>query len=247
VSTAAGDSGSSPSATGQARRLWAAALGAGVLAGILSWLGGEALQGIVRPRLVEAKSKGRLIRVATRHDQAVADAENAGVAFAVAGGVLSAGLGAAGGLGRGSLRAAAFGVLLGLILGSLAAIGASAAVLPAYNAYGERHPEDVSQNLMVPLLVHVAVYGAGAAGGGLAFAWGLGARDRRLPCILGAMAGAILAAISFDLISPAIFPLARTTQLVPETLTARAVSRIALSVLGAAGAAFAAGAARRVA
>jgi len=100
------------------------------------------------------------------------------------------------------------------VRGSAAGAGASAAVLPIYDAYIERHPDEASQNIILPVLVHVAIYTALGATGGLAFAIGLGMRDRVPPCILGAMAGAALAAIAFDLIRPAVFPLARATQVV---------------------------------
>jgi hypothetical protein len=220
--------------------LWALALGAGVLAGIASSIGGEASTAVFKPRLIAAKSKGRSIRVATRHDQAISDAKNAGLAFVIVGGFLGAGLGAAGGLARGSVRAAATTGFLGLILGSVTALVASAAALPLYDAYSERHLDDVSQNLIPPILVHAGIYSALGAAGGLALAIGLRERNRVLPCFLAAMAGAALAAITFDLVGSAVFPLAKTTQIVPEAWASRLLSRLAVSVSGAVGAACAA-------
>lgn len=226
---------------GNKHRLLALALVAGSLAGIVSSLCGESSRGIIKPRLITAKSKGRTIRVATRHDQAISDAQNAGLAFAIVGGFLSAGLGAAGGLARGRQRAAAMAGSVGLILGLAAGIGASAAVLAVYNAYFERHPDEVAQNLILPLVVHVGIYSTVAAAGGLAFAIGLGMRERVAACVLGAMAGAAFAAITFDLIGPAVSPLARSAQIVPATRVSRVVSRLSVTLFAAAGTAFAAG------
>jgi hypothetical protein len=225
--------------------LWAPALVAGFIAGVFSFLSAEVSKTAFKPRRITAISKGRSIQVATRREQAISDAKNAGLAFTIVGGLLSAGLGAAGGLARGSFRAAATTGFLGLALGIAAGLGASAAVLTSYNAYIGRHPEEASQSIILPVLVHVGIYTAIGAAGGFAFAIGLAAGDRVLPCILGAMAGAGLAAIVFDVTYPAIFPLAQATQIVSETWRSRLISRLAVTMLAAIGVAYAGGRPRR--
>jgi hypothetical protein len=221
--------------------LWSLTLAAGVLAGIASWIGGEALQNVVKPRLREASSKGRNIKVASRHDQSIADAKNAGMAFALSGGLLSAGLGVAGGLARRSGRASARAGLLGLVLGTAAAAGSAAVVLPYYNTYKEQHPDEVAQDLVAPLLVHVVILSAIGAASGLTFGIGLGTRSRWLRCLSGALAGAAAGAIAHDLIRAAVFPLANTAPIVAESRLGRLLARLVVAFMAAAGAAVAAG------
>ena len=101
-----GEAGTSPVVPVRPAALWALVLGAGVLVGIAAWLGGEASKSVIKPRLQEGTSRGRTIRVASRHDQAVADAKNAGLAFALLGGLLARGWAWRAGLARRSGRAA---------------------------------------------------------------------------------------------------------------------------------------------
>ena len=44
-----------------------------------------------------------------------------------------------------------------------------------YHAYHERHPDEASRDMIYPLLVHLGVWSAVGATGGLAFGIGLGA------------------------------------------------------------------------
>ena len=74
---------------------------------------------------------------------------------------------------------------------------------------------------------------------GLAFGIGLGARGR-LPRVCWRTRGRAVGAIAYDLIGPAVFPLANTAQIVSETWASRLVARLVVSVMAAAGAAFAA-------
>ena len=94
----------------------------------------------------------------------------------------------------------------------------SLALLPAYNAYKQRHPDEALQDLTLPLLIHLGVWSAAGAAGGLAFGLGLGARGRLAAPILGGVVGAVVATIGYELIGAMAFPAAKTAQFVSAHL-----------------------------
>jgi hypothetical protein len=217
-------------------RLWFWTLGAGVVAGLAAWLGGEACVTAFRPPLHAVRSKTVVLNVADRREAAVADAKNAGLAFALLGGVFGAAMGAAGGLARRCARSAAGAAILGLVLGVSAAALLSLAVLPRYNAYKARYPDAASSDLFLPLLVHAAVWSAIGAAGGVALASGLGVR-RLLPALAaGGLLGAALGAVGYEITGALLFPAAGTARFVSATWQTRLLARLAVTVPAAAGA-----------
>jgi hypothetical protein len=146
-------------------------------------------------------------------------------------------LGLAGGLARRSGRAAAAAGLLGLVLGAAAGAGMSLALLPPYNAYRGQHPDEASHDLVFPLLVHLGVWSAVGAVGGLALGIGLGMRGALPRVVLGGLVGAAVAAAAYVLIGALAFPSASTAQGVSATWETRLLARLAVTVLAAAGAA----------
>jgi hypothetical protein len=221
-------------------RLWALVVGASIVAGLAAWLGGEASLNRIKPYSHAANSRGLVLNLTGRREIAAADAKNAGVAFTLLGASLGAALGVAGGLVRHSGRAAAKAALFGLIAGAAATAVISLAILPAYNAYKAKHPDEASRDLILPLLVHVSIWSPIGAVGGWAFAVGLGARARLARIALGGLAGAALGATAYELIGAAAFPSAQTTQFVSATRETRLFARLIVTVLAAAGAALAA-------
>jgi hypothetical protein len=132
-------------------------LGAGVLAGLLSWAAGEPLREVVRPRWTEVRMRGETRISISPPDRAAADTRNAALSFAVLGGLLGAGLGAAGGLSRKKSRATALAGLLGLVVGAAVAGGLTILLLPAYFSYRMRASDEALQDLFWPLIVHLGV------------------------------------------------------------------------------------------
>src|SRR6516164_8823193 len=79
-----------------AGRVWAAVIGTAILAGLAAWLGGEVCLNLIKPRVHAASSRGIVLKLTGRREIAVADARNAGVAFAILGAAFGAGMGLAG-------------------------------------------------------------------------------------------------------------------------------------------------------
>jgi hypothetical protein len=237
---AAGDAGpSAVGAGGNSRRL-VLTLSAGLVAGLLAWIIGEACLGMIKPPLHPMNSRGVTLKVTFPREEATADAQNAGLAFVVLGATLGSGLGLAGGLVRRSRRAMLTAGLLGLALGVTAAALASLALLPAYNAYKARNADEALRDLLTPLLVHGAIWSSIGAAAGLAYGFGLGARSRWLVIAQTAIAGAALATVLYELVGALAFPAAETARFVSTTWQTRLFARLSVALLAAAGAALAA-------
>jgi hypothetical protein len=123
---------SNASGTLTAGRLVRFALGAGLLAGVASWIVGEWVLHVFVPPFQVQNVMGQTIMKASFEDQSSADFKNATLAFAVLGGVLGAALGMAGGIARRSTQAGMKSSVVGLVLGAVLATGASLALLPFY-------------------------------------------------------------------------------------------------------------------
>ncbi len=215
-------------------------LGGGIVAGLVAALAGEATLNIIKPRAHAANSHGLVLGLSSRREIASADAKNAGVAFALLGASIGAGLGLAGGLIRRSGRSGAKAGIFGLIAGTAVSILLSLAILPAYNIYKARHPDEASTDLTLPLLVHASIWSGAGAVAGWALAIGLDARGRQSRIALGGLAGAAVGAAAFELIGALVFPSDKTTEFVSLTWQTRLLARLAVTVVAAAGAAIAA-------
>jgi hypothetical protein len=209
-----------------------------MMAGVIAGVVGELCVSIFMPPFHEVNSKGVILKVTDRREEAATDAKNAGLAYVILGAALGASLGAAGGFLRGSNRAAGRAAVLGLTMGALGGAGASAIVLPAYNAYKLRYPDEASTNLVLPLLIHAGICSVIGAAGGLAFGRGRGVPGIPSQTILGGIVGAIFGAAAYEMIAAMIFPNADTTRFISTEWQARLLASLAVSVLVAVGVGF---------
>jgi hypothetical protein len=213
------------------RGLWTWALAAGVLAGLLSWAGGEAAWKGVRsaqtPKIVPFPTEedhNRVIR---------GMAASTAVSFIQQGAILGAVLGLAGGLARRSGRAGLVAALLGGLIGAAAAAAAAYGLLPVY--FRNVAPEN--DTLTLPLLTHGGIWAAIGAATALAFGLGLGGRDRWARAALGGLLGGLVATMVYDLVGAVAFPIDKTSQPVSATIVTRLFAQLAVAVCVAAGAA----------
>jgi hypothetical protein len=225
----------SASAPAPVPRPWGWALAAGVLAGLLTWAGGEVAWKGVRaaqvPRIIPyptAEDRARIIGGQTR---------STAVTFIQQGAILGAVLGLAGGLSRRSARGGLVAAAVGLTLGAVAAGGAAHGLLPYY--FWNVDPEE--SNLTIPLLTHGGIWAAAGAAAGLAFGLGRGGRNRWARGALGGLLGGVVATMAYDLVGALAFPLDKTSQPVSATVVTRLLAQLAVAVLVAAGAALGVG------
>ena len=219
-------------------RIWALAVGAGFLAGVLSWVAGEMALTAFKPELEEAHGMGVVLLLPSRKGEIKADTQNAALAFGLLGAILGLGLGITGGLVSGAIRIrrGAIAGLIGLAVGGALGVGASLAFVPVFNQARMANP--LSLDLTIPMLVHAGIWAAVGAGGGLAFGIGSGGDRRRIArTTIGGLVGGALAAVAYETIGALAFPLADTPRPLSLTWRSRLLARLLVATLAAAGAA----------
>jgi hypothetical protein len=219
-------------------RIWALAVGAGLLAGVMSWVAGEAALTAFKPELEEAHGMGVVLLLPSRKGEIKADTQNAALAFGLLGAILGLGLGITGGLVPEAIRIrrGAIAALTGLAVGGALGVGASLALVPVFNQARMANP--LSLDLTIPMLVHAGIWAAVGAGGGLAFGLGLGGDRRRIArATIGGLVGGALAAVAYEMIGALVFPLADTPRPLSLTWGTRLLARLLVTTLAAAGAA----------
>lgn len=223
-------------------RIWAVVLGAGLIAGLAAWLGGEAAVGAIKPPRRAVVSKGLALRVTDRWGELTADARNAALGFAILGGAVGAGLGLGGGLVGGSARRGVAAALVGLAAGAIGSAATAAAVLTPFNTYRFQYPDEASRDLLHPLLVRVAIWSVAGIAGGLAFAVGSGLRGRQAwgDATLGGLGGGLIGAMACELVAALALGGEGAGGLIGATATARLLARLAVALGAAAGVALAA-------
>ena len=212
-------------------RLWVWAVVAGLLSGLLTWVGGERAWARVNsaqtPKIVAkptGEDRDRII-----HDIVTSIAAS----FIQQGAILGAVLGLAGGLARGRVVG---GVIAGLVGGGLGAIAAGAAALGLLPVYF-KNVDPQANDLTYPLLTHGGIWAAAGAAAGLALGLGAGGRGRWARCAIGGLLGGVFATMVYDLVGAIAFPLDKTSQPVSATVVTRFFAQFAVAVFVAIGAA----------
>jgi hypothetical protein len=215
-------------------QVWAIVLACGAAAGLVSWLAGELAHGAFRPRLIVVEAMGMKSLQPSRESQRAADLKNATLVFSILGGVTGLAVGIAGGM---AIHSPARGLKVGLLaLGAGALVGALASFALARFFFQELIPD--SNDLLSPILIHGGIWTAIAAVGGIAFAFATGTSKRRLAdAIAGACFGAILATIFYHALAAAVFPEAKSTEVVANTAIVRFLAMSLVPILTAVGAA----------
>jgi hypothetical protein len=136
----------------------------------------------------------------TRESLYAADLKNAALVNAVLGCAAGFAMGFAGGLAvRAPLRGIFVGLsaqAVGLLVGALAAL----ALIPVFHPVSPRPFPTVTTDVWLPLMLHASVWAAVGTVGGAAFSIGMGYKARLRAAIGSATAGALLAAVFFQLI-----------------------------------------------
>ena len=195
---------------------------AGLLAGSLAFVVGEAVYELIPPGTVTQHALGLTKVSPSVATETVAAARNGALAFGVLGLFLGGCLGLAGGLARRSSFAVAAGGL-GSVLGFAAGVGASLVLLPFCIASRFRYPDN---DLVISFLMHGAIWGVLGALAGLAFAVGLGERPLWVRALTTGFIGALVGAVAFELIGAVAFPGAKTDDPISRTWATRLMARL---------------------
>jgi hypothetical protein len=215
-------------------RVWALAVTAGLIAGLASWLIGEAFHGRFAPpnarkgqRLSPDQLKSR------RTSMNAADALEATVAFGSLGAVSGLALGLAGGCARRSARAALNAAIAGTLFGGTVGAIMPRALLPIY--YKVHNPD--RDDLILPILIQGGNWSVIGALAGAAFGIGLGNRGQALRALLGGLLGAITGVLVYEIVGGVAFPLDGTSAPISATWGTRLFARLAVTIFASAGAA----------
>lgn len=216
--------------------LWTGALTAGMVAGVLAWLGGEAV--FERVPWPEPTGPFKSFTDEERLQVARADLINAALAFGILGALLGMALGLAGGLVRRRARSAIVAAGVGLVVGGVVAVGATAAVMPVHRGLLQAVEAD---DLRLALGTHIALWATVGAAGGLAWGLGLGPGDRArvARATLGGLLGAVAGSVLLNLVGSLLFPLDATHRVLSASWRTRLLARLLVATLTAAGAAWA--------
>ena len=220
-------------------RVWTAALVAGIVAALASWLAGEAAFDAFLPKTKVVFGAGGPMTISTGAEIADTHAKNAILAFSAFGAILGLTFGFAGGLARSSVRAAVRAAIIGMVLGLVTAAAFSLVLLPVYNRIQDMYEEKASIDLTVPLLIHGGIWAAIGGSAGLAFGIGLGGRYPIARGLLGGLIGAALGAVVYEITGALAFPLASTVKPLSDTWGSRLLARSAVAFLAAVGVALA--------
>jgi hypothetical protein len=214
-------------ARSQSRRVaWLVILG-GLLSGLFAFGLGEPLYKAIPPERVPRDLMGTRIMDPSQETQRVAATKNAALAFGVLGLCLAGSLGVVGGLGRRPASSSARGGLVGALLGLALGAGAPIGVLPFSMQAQLDYPE---HDLILSLTAHVLIWGLLGASAGLAFAVGLGERRLRGTAFVAGLVGALLGAITFELIGATFFSMAETAHPISATRFTRLIARLLVTV-----------------
>jgi hypothetical protein len=245
--------GDSTKHTGKVRtsRLWSLALGAGLLAALIGWAVGEATYGLIRwddARDVLQKYSAELKKMGPYEQtdfitkrmtetHSLSESLNAAIEFGGLGAALGLLLGLGGGAVAGSSRSGVRGGVIGLALGAALGGAMGFLVIPLYFRY-----YSPTSGLEVPLAAHAGLLLPPAAACGLALGIGLGRRGAIIRCVAGAILGALVAVVVFEIANTILFPLAKEPAPIPGERVGRLIVELcsglfvaAFAALGAAG------------
>jgi hypothetical protein len=124
---------------------------------------------------------------------------------------------------------------MALVAGAAAGVGMTLVLLPVL----EEYRVEAWDSPLFPILVHGGIWSVVAAAGGLGFGLGLGGWAAVPRTLAGAVVGAILGTIAYDLLVTMAFPLAGTSLPISLTATTRLLARLAVTIPAALGAALA--------
>ncbi len=216
-------------------RIWATALGTGVVAALASWFAGEATLGafVPPPKAMIPGPLGGTTPVMLAA-QLATDIKNTALNYGLCGAILGLSLGLAGAGAAASPRRVPLASATGLVLGGGAAAGMAAALTPVF----QRYFEPAAPSMLLSLLILGGIWTATGAACGLAFGLGLGGREVVARTLWGGAFGAIVATVVFELIYAIAFPLAGSEQLVLSTGPSRLVASFCIALFTAGGAAW---------
>ena len=221
-------------------RLWLWALAAGIVAGVVAGVCGEAAYGWFQPVLeyppgfekLSPFDKPDITSGLLRKELPGVEVKNTAVASGLLGAALGGALGLAGGLARRSVRSALIAGLVGALTAAIAGAVMSPVLTPIF--YRSVDPES---GMELGILIHSGLWVPIGAVAGLAFGVGLKGTGSILKALLGGLAGAILGTMVYELGNAFAFPSVRLDKPIPDDWHSRILGVFSMTICTALGAA----------
>jgi MFS family permease len=229
-----------PRGKGPRDHAWLWALTAGLVAGLASWIGGEAAYRFFQPVIqlpanwskLSPYEKTDVLAELTLKATPSAEMKNTATAYGLLGASLAGTLGLVGGTVRRSQLAALSAALIGAVTGAAAGTAVSMVLTRVFYQYLE--PES---GLTLALLVHGGIWVSIGLAVGLAFGIGIGGMGSIVRASLGGMAGAALGTMLFECVNAVMFPLVRVLEPVPAESLPRLLAFLSVAIFVPLGAA----------
>jgi hypothetical protein len=248
-------SGGSPAAikTGLRVPLGMITLGVGIIAGVLSGLGGEATIGAIPLRIaypanfasISGYQKDAVLASLAGHAMRIAERERAAAAYGLLGVLLGVGLGLTGGWASGSVRSGLKSALVGGVAGGVAGTALSAVFIPIFFRFQDPETDAATLGLLLLFFTHAGIFAGIGAASGLALGWGSGDRRTIGQALIGGLLGAVIGTFAYEVIISLLYPMVRTYEPVPTDPTPRKLLHLCVAVGTAVLAGWAAGGARK--
>jgi hypothetical protein len=163
------------------------------------------------------------------------------VTYGALGGLLGLTLGLAGGIARHSIARGLAPALFGLVLAGGTTAAVTRAAVPTYYRAVSASEDNLSSDMVVPLIFHGSMWiCAGAfAGGALGFA--LGGLGLAIRGAIGGALGALLGTVVYDFMGALFFPLGETAGPISTDWVARLIAVMGVAILASVGALLAIG------
>jgi hypothetical protein len=246
--TPSGEGDSAPKETttppGAARQipLWALTLAAGLVAGSLSWLGGELTQNAFPvtieepPEVAKMKpgmEKSAILSPLWAEAQRAAERRKTAAAYGLLGALLGAALCLIGGRSRRWAQWGWRGTVGGGLTAAVAGVAPSWVLVPLMfrlqAAAKSSGPDFAMSFLMIHCVIHAGIGAAIGIAAGLALGWGLGDRSSLGRALIGGFLGAVAGVLLFETINSLAFPLLRAEKPLPEVSLARLAMYLAVA------------------
>jgi hypothetical protein len=239
-----------PPGAGRPVPLWLLTLAAGLVTGLLSWLGGELTRDafpatIETPpnvaKMASGREKSELLSPLWEEAGRARERNKTAAAYGLLGALLGAALCLVGGWSRGSAHSGWRGPLGAGLTAALAGTVLSWVLVPLMfrlqAAAKDADPDFAMSFLMIHCVIHAGIGAAIGVAAGLALGWGLGDRLSLGRALIGGFFGAVAGVLLFETINSLAFPLLRSEAPLPEV----SLARLAMHLGVAGGAAFLAG------
>lgn len=215
---------------------------AGLVAGVLAWLGGEKTyrEFTPTPELARAKEKAIAVSALAANDPKIVEEEdrqikanearNLALSAGLLGALVGLALGLAGGIAARSFPRTMKSALLGIVVGAVLGGAVPWVALPLYY----RLADPASSSLAPALLLHGSLWTPAGVAGGLALGIALGGTGRAIRALIGGVIGAWLGTLVYEMAGALAFPPTAQANLpIPMSPSARLLSCVSVALLTA--------------